>query len=507
MERQEYPETVLKTMETIDPKIPVTSRRLKLLLGDSVDMIARDVVVDEAKHLGGTLFFVDALANQMAISHFLMYPLGQGERFRTCQTGQDVYRVLLSGGAIYSDVKGLTSLKDAADCVLLGDAVFCLWGTELAIRLDVKGYAARAIGTAAEESTFRASKDTFVERLRTNTALLRGRIRSHNLCIEQQALGRRSNTQVALCYHKTLVMEGLIAKIKERLEAVDVDRILYLDDLVTYLKDSKVSPFPQFTYTERPEIAAVSVLEGKAAIFVDGLPYAILIPTVMGDLFQASSDYNLNYVPASLFRLLRYGLFFLTFFLAAFYISVAQFHPEMLPTSLAFAIAASKEGTPFPVFVEIGIMTAAFFTLIEAGLRIPNAIGSTISIVGGLILGEAAINAKLVSPAVIVVVAVAAVASFSIPNTDLNMAVWVFQVAAIGAASIMGLIGVSMVFIVILHHLATMDVYDVPYLSPFVGEDDVSLRDGFLRYNERALNIRPPHLKPKNRRRRGIVRE
>ena len=122
-------------------------------------------------------------------------------------------------------------------------------------------------------------------------------------------------------------------------------------------------------------------------------------------------------------------------------------------------------------------------------------------------MGEAAINAKLVSPAVIVVVAVAAVASFSIPNTDLNMAVWVFQVAAIGAASIMGLIGVSMVFIVILHHLATMDVYDVPYLSPFVGEDDVSLRDGFLRYNERALNIRPPHLKPKNRRRRGIVRE
>ena len=152
-------------------------------------------------------------------------------------------------------------------------------------------------------------------------------------------------------------------------------------------------------------------------------------------------------------------------------------------------------------------MTMAFFTLIEAGLRIPNAIGSTISIVGGLILGEAAINAKLVSPAVIVVVAVAAVASFAIPNTDLNMAVWVFQLVAIWGASLLGLIGVSMVFIVILHHLASLDVYGVPYLSPFVGEDDVSLKDAVFRYNEKSLRIRPPHLRPRNRVRRGRSRE
>ena len=242
-------------------------------------------------------------------------------------------------------------------------------------------------------------------------------------------------------------------------------------------------------------------MRGKIAIIVDELPYALLLPAVFGDFFQAPSDYGDNFIIASFFRIIRYLCFFLAMLLPGFFVAVTSFHPEMIPYKLAVAIGASRSGTPFSMLTEILIMTFAFFTLIQASMMISQAIGSTISIVGGLVLGQAAITANIVSPAVIVVVAAAAICSVAVPNKEVKSALWILQLLCTLLSALLGLIGIVLTLLIVFFLLAKLSPLNVPYLAPYGSWKPLQLDDSIIKFPDNLIKRRPLHLKPKNKRR------
>ncbi len=315
-------------------------------------------------------------------------------------------------------------------------------------------------------------------------------------------MGRQTIATVSLCYMSNIVDPKLLEEARRRLSTIDIDRILSISDISYFIEDDPDSLFPQITYTERPEVAAINLIEGKMALLVEGIPYALIFPTFFSDLFQTSFDYNIHYALASFFRFLRYGLSLITVFSSGLYVVMTRYHPGVLPDSLRAAIASSKVETPFPIFVEVIIMSIAFYTLLEASLRTPNNMGSTISIVGGLILGDAAISAKLISPVVILVVAISALSSYVIPNHDLNYLALLLQLFSIMMGTLFGILGLGIVLLVLLGSLSKITVFGIPYLSPFTKPTKISMMDSFFISPPWKRDIRPPFLNPINKRRK-----
>jgi hypothetical protein len=253
--------------------------------------------------------------------------------------------------------------------------------------------------------------------------------------------------------------------------------------------------------TEKPDTCVRHLLDGKIAVIIAEMPYALIFPIVFGDFFKSSEDYAGSFFSNSFFRILRYISLMLTIALPGLYISVTTFHPEMLPYDLAIRIAAARSGVPFPVFVEAVIMSLSFFTLLQASIMISQSVGSAISIVGGLVLGQAAIGAGFVSPGIIVVIAAAAISSLAIPNKDLSTISWLFQMMCVIFCGIIGLAGVVLTYLIVLYMLARLEIFGIPYISPFANTKELELDDSFVKLPDNANKMRPRYLNPKNKRR------
>ncbi|MED4797818.1 spore germination protein, partial [Priestia megaterium] len=265
------------------------------------------------------------------------------------------------------------------------------------------------------QTVVRGPRDSFTETLRTNTALIRRRIKSPKLWIESQQIGEFTKTDIALVYIDGIADEQVIQEVKERLSKIDIDGILesgYIEELI---QDEDYTPFPTMHNTERPDSVAAGLLEGRIAILVDGTPFVLMVPALFIQFFQAAEDYYQRADISTLIRLMRYMAFFLALLTPSAYIALTTFHQEMLPFALLISIAAQREGVPFPAIIEAFIMEITFEILREAGVRLPRAVGSAISIVGALVLGEAAVQAGLVSPAMVIVVSITAISNFVSP--------------------------------------------------------------------------------------------
>lgn len=365
--------------------------------------------------------------------------------------------------------------------IALGDTAIFFDGTAKALLLETKGWEVREIMEPESETTIRGSRDGFVENIRTNTSLIRRRIQSPNLWIENIKLGSLTNTNVAFAYMKGLAGEEMLEELRSRLESIDIDGVLESGVVEEYIRDNPYSLFPDIFRTERPDRVAGALLEGRAAVFTNGTPFVLVLPADLPMFLQATDDYNELFPIGSFIRVLRFFAFIISIFLPGIYVALLNFHPELLPIPLMITIQAAREGVPFPVVAEVIFMEAAFEVLREAGIRLPRAIGSAISIVGALILGEAAIRAGLVSPGVVIIVAFTAIASFSAPVFSIAITARLLRFGMLFLGAAFGLFGIQFGLLAMLIHLVSLRSFGHPYLAPygpFIWRD---MKDSILR--------------------------
>ncbi|NLB18972.1 MAG: spore germination protein, partial [Syntrophomonadaceae bacterium] len=314
-----------------------------------------------------------------------------------------------------------------------------------------------------------------------NTALLRRRLKSTNFKIESFVLGRITKTAVILCYIDSVAPAELVAEVKKRLQRIDIDGILDTGYLEEFLEDNHYTLFPQMEYTEKPDRVCGHLLEGQVCIMVDGSPIALLAPTTFPRFWIASEDYYERYIYTSIIRIMRFAAFFIALLLPSFFVATITYHHEMIPPPLYLTIASAREGVPFPAFVEALLMELAFELLREAGLRLPRGIGPAISIVGALIIGDAAVQAGLVSTPMVIIVAFTGIASFVVPSYNAGIVVRIARFIFLIAAGLQGLFGIMIVFLIMIIHLASLKSFGMPYLSPLAPFNKIGLTDIIVR--------------------------
>ena len=407
-------------------------------------------------------------------------------------------------GVLSADVKMLTDMEEIITEILSGNTAIFGENSGQVIVIDSKSFPNRGVQAAETEVTVRGPKDSFTESVRSNTILIRRRIRDTRLKSEQIKLGVRTKTDVALMYMDDLVQPDVLEEIKKRLKSFTVDSILDSGSLEQFIEKKWYSPFPQFQSTERPDKAAASIMEGRIAVIVDNSPMVLLLPTVLSCFFQAADDYYNRWGIVFFTRILRYAAALIAMALPGFYIAAATYHPEIFPTSLALSLAASRQGVPFGLAVEVLLMELAFELLREAGIRLPGSMGSALGIVGGLIIGQAAVDANIVSPVVVIVVALTALASFTIPNEAFASAFRLIKFSLILSGAFFGILGFTFGMLAVLIHLSGLESFGVPYLLPYGVSGlnpDEDFKDSITRFPLFTMKKRPVFTR-KNARRR-----
>jgi len=414
---------------------------------------------------------------------------------------ENIFDYLKNKGITTADLQESYDHQEVNTAVLSGDTVLFIDGVAKAILISTKGFPNRGVQAAETEVVIQGSKEAFTEGFRFNTALIRRRIRDTNLKIKQMKIGRCSKTDVALVYMDNIVRKDILKEAESRLNNIDIDAILDSGYIEQLIEDNWLSPFPQNQVTERPDKAAAAILEGRIVIVVDNSPFVLIIPATLNCYYQATEDYAQRWQIASLIRILRFIAGAIAACLPGLYIAVAVYHPSMLPTLLIFKMAGARQMVPFPAVVEILLMELTFELLREAGIRLPGPIGGTLGIVGGLIIGQAAVEAGLVSPIVVIVVALTGISGFAIPHFSLVTGFRLMKFFVIILSSLLGLLGFWLSIFIILIHLTSLKSFGIPYLSPYVGSgmnDRTEIRDSILRFPLFMMIRRPFFADPGN---------
>lgn len=410
----------------------------------------------------------------------------------------DQFEYIMNKGLRTADTTEILTMEDVVQSVLAGDAIIMVDGYNKAIKIAIRGYPGRGVSEADTEVSVRGAKDSFTESMAINKVLIRRRIRDTKLKIEQVKIGVRSKTDVAIIYISDIAQDGIVEEIKTRMNDFVIDGILDSGILEQMTESGWHSPFPQFQSTVRPDKVASALLEGRVAVVVDNTPFILLLPTTVNSFFQAADDYYNRWEIVSITRIIRYLAAFIAIGLPGLYIAITNFQSELIPTSLALSFAAAREGVPFSVVFEVVFMELAFEILREAGIRLPGPMGNTIGIVGGLIIGDAAVSANIVSPIIVIVVALTAVSSFTIPNEAFATAFRLSRYLVIILSVWLGLYGFISAIVLILIHLSSLESFGIPYLMPYVAsglEGEESARDAIIRYPTFKLNKRPVYAK------------
>jgi len=405
-----------------------------------------------------------------------------------------LFETLRDRGIATSDLSEAEKWEDVLYFIMAGDTAVFIEGCEKVVIVATRGFPNRGIGSAETEVVVQGPREAFNEVMRFNTALIRRRIRDTGLKVKQSKFGERSKTDIALMYIEGIVRPEVLAEVEKRLESVKIDGIYDSGSLEQLIEENWLSPFPQAQLTERPDKAASSIMEGRIAIIVDNSPFVIIVPVTLNTFFQASEDYYSRWQVMSATRFLRFIGAFLAVTLPALYVAIALFHPSMIPLLMVSKLAEASLMVPFPAVLEIILLDAAFELLREAGLRLRNASGGTIGIVGGLIIGQAAVEAGLVSPIVVIIVALTGIATFSIPNISLVYGFRVVKYGVLLITAMFGFLGLWAGLLFTLVHMASMRSYGFPYLLPFAsgemsGYQD--LKDSIFRFPIFCLKKRP----------------
>jgi len=477
---------------------------LREALGQSSDVVIRDMKINSNSNVDAAVVYIDGLVDRDLVNHDILQPLMfnlQLIKDNVSQNHSSLIDFIKSSVLTVGQISGTEEIDAVISNVLLGNTAILAEGVTQALLIDAKGWEARSIAEPTNEVSIRGPKDSFTETLRTNTALLRRKIRDPRLTFQSLQIGERSKTDVSIAYIKGVTPDNLIAEVNQRLKRIDTDAILDVGYIEQFIEDSPVSLFPTVGTSERPDVVAAKILEGRAAIFVDGSPMALTMPFLFIEGFQNPDDYYARPFFASFIRWVRLVGFILSIYLPGIFVSLSAFHPELFPTQLLVSVAAAREGLPFPVVLEALLMLMLFEILREAGLRMPRSLGQAVSIVGALVIGQAAVSAGLVGAPMVIVIAGTAIASFLVvPYADVGALLRLIMTVVAGH---LGLFGMVIVQLEILSYLASLRSLGVPYLSPVAPLNLSGLKDTFLRAPLWAMDSRPESLNSPDTRRQS----
>ena len=473
-------------------------------------LICNDVIIREFSLLAQNIeykafvMYIDGMVDSPVINEFILSPLMMRNRANIFDDKQKKFvseekidNVTLKNfkkskeknlvDFIYNSlipqnsVDKVTDFSDVYSAINMGNCMLFVDSLDTAFNLDVKGFKQRNIDSPRNEVVVRGSQEAFVENIRTNTSMIRRLVNNENLVMETLTVGQITKTQVSIGYIKSLANEDLVAEVRYRINNLSVDYLISSGQLEQLIQDSPESLFPQMVATERPDKVSNFLLEGRVVIVINGSPYVLVAPGVFVDFITSPEDLNLKYQFSNMQKLIRLLAIFLSLLLPGMYIAITNYHQELIPTELLFTIAAAKESVPFPTFVEILLMEVSFELIREAGLRVPTPLGSTIGIVGALILGEAAVSASLVSPVLIIIIAITGICSFSIPDFSLNFTFRIYRFVYIILGYMAGFLGISFGIFIQLAIMCKLKSFGSPYINPYIlGKNKRSISSYFI---------------------------
>lgn len=474
----------------VSVKLSENIRKFKETLGDCGDLKIHEFKLGGEKGFRAAVFFIDGMANGDTITEAILKPIlmhtSSASANSNVHNPQQIKELVLCSGEI-------TESSDFDELVLgclNGDTAIIFEGFKNCLLVSTKGWEKRSVSEPATESVVRGPREGFTENFRTNTSLLRRKIKSPKLRMDHMIIGNKSATSVCIAYIDGVAKPEVINLVKERLAAIKTDAVLDSGYLEEFIEDAPFSIFPTVGYTEKPDVAAAKILEGRIAIIVDGSPFALTAPLLFIESFQTSEDYSARYIYASITRMLRFFAFIIAVFGPSIYIALTTFHQELIPTTLLFTIAQAREGTPFPAVIEAFVMVIAFEILREAGIRLPRPVGQAISIVGALIMGDAAVSAGLVGAPMVITIAITSVSSFVVPEQA--DAIIIVRFVSMVLSAILGGFGIAICFIAVLIHLASMSSFGVSYFDGFTATrnmEDTLIRMPLWTMKKRPLGL------------------
>lgn len=471
----------------------------KYTIPDNGDIAIREFdIVAKDKRIPTCVIFIDGMVDRTVLDLAILQPLMLLSNIEIKDREEDVGLFVRNNLIPHHQVKILDELSKVVDEVNFGSCGIFVDGVTTAFVADIKGWQNRGVSRPNTEMVIRGPQEGFNEILRTNTGLIRKILKDEDLIAENISIGKRSKTPCSFLYIKDIANDSLVDEVRRRLKGINIDYLFDSGELEQLLEDNSFLAVPQITATERPDRVAAMLTEGKVAVIVQGSPFALVMPTTHMDLFHSSEDSYVRFPYANLLRLIRILAISMSLLLPGFYVAITNFHHEMIPTDLLFAIEASREKVPFPSVIEILIMEFAFELIREAGIRVPGPIGPTLGIVGGLILGQAAVSANIVSPILIIIVAVTGIGSFAIPNFSLGYAYRILRFVYIFLGAFAGFFGITIGLFLQGIWFASAKSFGVPFLAPLGPVTKGELVDQILRAPIWKQEKRPDFLNVKN---------
>ncbi|MCY9377184.1 spore germination protein [Bacillus sp. T17B1] len=471
----------------------------KKTVGSSSDVIIREIKIGEQDRVHLAVIYIAGLVDNSTIHESLIEPLVQDESIQN----PDVIQQILEKTLPLGGVKAEKSWDNLFSELMVGNALVFADGSEEALICSTQGGEQRSIQEPSTQVSFRGPRQGFTESLETNISMIRRYIKNPNVWVEKMKIGSVTHTDVALMYIHGICDEKVLKEVKQRLKKIDIDSILESGYIEQLIEDETFTTFPTMYHTERPDVVAGNLLEGRFAIVVDGTPFVLIAPALFVQFFQSVEDYYSRFDIATSIRVLRVLVFFISLVAPAVYVAATTFHQEMIPTQLLVVIAAQREIVPFPAVVEALTMEVAFEILREAGVRLPRVVGSAVSIVGALVIGQAAVQAGIVSPAMVIIVAITAIASFATPAFAMAISARLIRFIFIIASSIMGFYGLILGIIMMFVHLCSLRSFGVPYMSPLAPFSSQGVKDTLFRVPWWADENRPESVSKQDKVRQG----
>lgn len=472
----------------ITPELSQTVDYLNRALGGSPDFMLKKVGETPEAPVRLAIAFIDGLVDAKQVIKLTQHWIEAGLKQETVseEAAQRIIEHLPVDG-----IKAVYTKQELVNSILAGKTALMMDGFPGAFTASLPGGVRRSVEEPTSQTVIRGPKEGFTEDISTNISLLRRKIRSPDLCFTEKTIGRYTQTRVAMAYIEGVADPAAVKEISARLDAIDTDSILESGYIEEFIQDGVYTPFPTVFSTERPDTVAAGMLEGLVGILVDGTPFALVAPVTFFKFFNSSEDYYQRYDISSFLRMVRFFSFLVAMLLPSLYIAVTTFHQEMLPTTLLISIAAQREGTPLPAVLEALVMEFTFEIIREAGVRMPRAIGPAISIVGALVLGQAAVQAGLVSAAMVIVVSFTAISNFVLPAINMASAVRLLRFMFMFLAGTLGLFGILVGAIPLLVHLVSIRSFGVPYMTPLAPIDLSAMKDFLIRVPWWKMKRRP----------------
>lgn len=480
-------------MNAEEPKVPVpipsSSAEIKAALENAFNG-SFDFVIKSFEDDLVIMAFIDGLVDKLLMAETVVEPIMQAVKEIKAGGSEKKKAVYLKPKlASICSMAEFTNFDECINSILSGGAIVFVDGDATALNISEQKFDKRAISEPASETVSRGSREGFTEAIQVNTTLLRRIIKDSNLIFEMMQVGRVTKTNVSICYLKGLANQEIIDEVRKRLRNIKTDAILESGYLEEYIADSPLSIFPMAFNTERPETVAGGILDGKVAIICDGTPNVLTVPNLFVDYLQYAEDYNNRWFFSTIIRSVRLIAFFISIMAPAFYIALLCFHQDVIPFKLLVTLTAARQDVPFPPLIEMLVLTVLFEIIKESGLRISRSIGQAVSIVGGLIIGEAAVQAGIFSAPAVVIIGATSLSAFIISKLDAT--VIIMRVSLMIAANILGILGIVLATTGFFIYMCSIKSFGVPYLSPIAPLDGNDLKDTFVRIPLWAMFERP----------------